>query len=241
MGVSVERLVVAYEYPVYFTVDVFSPANPDFVTALSRKESRRQHRAFVVLEQAVAAAWPSLVEDIRGYARHHRDRLTLVADPLVVEGGEAAKNDPGAVSALHACMHAHALDRQSFVVIVGGGALLDVAGYAAATVHRGIRVVRVPTTVLSQNDSGVGVKNGINAFGKKNFLGTFAPPLAVLNDADFLTTLSMRDWRGGISEAIKVALLKDVEFFDLIEEKADRRVDSDMHAMLWLIYRCVQL
>src|SRR3989441_262895 len=205
MGVSVERLVVAYEYPVYFTVDVFSPANPDFVTALSRKEPRRQHRAFVVLEQAVAAAWPSLVEDIRGYARHHRDRLTLVADPLAVEGGEAAKNDPGAVSALQACMHAHALDRQSFVVIVGGGALLDMAGYAAATVHRGIRVVRVPTTVLSQNDSGVGVKNGINAFGKKNFLGTFSPPVAVINDFQLLTSLSPRDKRAGYVEAVKVA------------------------------------
>ena len=61
--------------------------------------------------------------------------------------------------------------------------MLDVVGFAAATTHRGVRHVRVPTTVLAQNDSGVGVKNGVNAFGKKNFLGTFAPPFAVLNDS----------------------------------------------------------
>jgi 3-dehydroquinate synthase len=114
-------------------------------------------------------------------------------------------------------------------------------GYAAATAHRGVRLIRVPTTVLSQNDSGVGVKNSVNAFGKKNFLGTFAPPVAVLNDADFLTTLSMRDWRSGISEAIKVALLKDGEFFDFIEEEVPRLVGRNMRVMRWLIYRCAQL
>ena len=76
-----------------------------------------------------------------------------------------------------AAIDEHGLDRQSFVVIVGGGAVLDMAGYAAAIAHRGVRVIRIPTTVLAQADSGVGVKNGVNAFGKKNFVGTFAPPL----------------------------------------------------------------
>src|ERR1041385_3756672 len=91
--------------------------------------------------------------------------------------------------------------------------MLDMVGYAAATAHRSVRHIRIPTTVLSQNDSGVGVKNGINAFGKKNFLGTFMPPFAVINDHTFLTTLNDRDWRSGIAEAIKVALIKDASFF----------------------------
>ena len=81
---------------------------------------------------------------------------------------------------------------------IGGGAVLDAVGFAAAIAHRGLRLVRLPTTTLGQADSGVGVKNGVNAFGKKNFLGTFTPPYAVLNDACFLTTLSERDWRSGI-------------------------------------------
>ncbi len=82
-------------------------------------------------------------------------------------------------------------------------------GFVAATTHRGVRHVRVPTTVLAQNDSGVGVKNGVNAFGVKNFVGTFAPPFAVLNDANFLRTLHPRDRIAGMAEAVKVALIRD--------------------------------
>jgi 3-dehydroquinate synthase len=127
------------------------------------------------------------------------------------------------------------------VLGIGGGAVLDMVGYAAATAHRGIRLIRVPTTVLAQNDSGVGVKNGINAFGKKNFLGTFAPPYAVLNDIDFLTTLDDRDWRSGIAEAVKVALIKDANFFEFITTNAKALARRDMDSMQHLVYRCAQL
>ena len=100
--------------------------------------------------------------------------------------------------------------------------MLDVVGYAAATAHRGIRLIRVPTTVLAQDDSAMGVKNGVNAFGKKNYFGTFAPPFAVINDFAFLATLSDRDWLGGVSEAVKAALIKDAPFFDELEALAPR-------------------
>ena len=131
-----------------------------------------------------------------------------------------------------------AIDRHSYVVAIGGGAVLDAVGYAAATAHRGVRLVRVPTTTLSQDDSAVGVKNGINAFGKKNFVGTFAPPHAVLNDFDLLTTLDDRDWRAGISEAVKVALLKDSAFFAWIEQHARELDERSLDAMAMLVHRC---
>src|SRR5690606_31311564 len=111
----------------------------------------------------------------------------------------------------------YGIDRHSFIVAIGGGAVIDMAGFSAAIAHRGIRLIRIPTTVLAQNDAGIGVKNGINLDGKKNFLGTFVPPYAVVNDAAFLRTLSDRDWRSGISEAIKVALIKDADYFKWIE------------------------
>ena len=123
---------------------------------------------------------------------------------------------------------------------IGGGAVLDMAGYAAATAHRGIRLIRVPTTVLAQNDSGVGVKNGINAFDKKNFLGTFAPPTLVFNDFDFLKALPDRDWRSGIPEAVKVSLIKDADFFGFIEAAAEDLARRDMQTMQTLIYRCAK-
>ena len=99
--------------------------------------------------------------------------------------------------------------------------MLDLIGYVAATTHRGIRHIRIPSTVLAQNDSGVGVKNGVNAFGYKNMLGTFVPPVAVINDSAFIDVLPGRDKRAGMAEAVKVALIRDGEFFSWLEEKAE--------------------
>src|SRR6185295_5582592 len=112
--------------------------------------------------------------------------LKLVCPPFVIEGGERTKNSYFHVSEIHSHIDRYHIDRHSFVIGVGGGALLDMVGLASATAHRGVRHLRVPSTTLSQADSGVGVKNGINAFGKKNFIGTFVPPFAVINDFDLL-------------------------------------------------------
>ena len=119
--------------------------------------------------------------------------------------------------------------------------MLDVAGLAAATAHRGVRHVRIPTTTLSQCDSGVGVKNGINAFGKKNFIGTFAPPLAVINDFQLLATLPPRDKRAGYAEAVKVACVRDGAFFHALERDAVSLRQFDPEAMRRLIHRCAEL
>ncbi len=99
------------------------------------------------------------------------------------------------------------------MVVIGGGAVLDAVGFAAAIAHRGIRLVRLPTTTLGQADSGIGVKNSVNLFGKKNWIGTFAVPWAVINDAALLGTLSDRDFICGFAEAVKVSLLKDAAMF----------------------------
>jgi len=127
------------------------------------------------------------------------------------------------------------------VIVIGGGAVIDVAGYAASVAHRGVKLIRIPTTVLSQNDAAIGVKNGINAYSKKNFIGTFAPPYAILNDRNFLTSLRQRDWIAGVAEAIKVALIKDEFFFNTIKENAIKLKERDMDAMLKTIYRCAEM
>ena len=115
------------------------------------------------------------------------------------------------------------------------------AGLAAATAHRGVRHVRIPTTTLSQCDAGVGVKNGINAFGKKNFIGTFAPPYAVINDFQMLASLPDRDKRAGGAEAVKVALIRDGAFFEQIERDAARLAAFEPEAMQGMIRRCAEL
>src|SRR5690606_29036842 len=133
------------------------------------------------------------------------------------------------------------IDRHSYVIAIGGGAVLDAVGLAAATAHRGIRHIRIPTTVLSQNDSGVGVKNGVNLFDSKNFFGTFVPPFAVLNDYDFIESLPEREKRSGIAEAVKVALIRDRVFFEWLEASVGERARFDAQAMAYMIQRCAEL
>jgi 3-dehydroquinate synthase len=236
-----QKITVPYEYPVYFTREVFAPDNPDLAEAVARREPSRRHRLFAVVERAVAEAWPGLADGIRRYVERHADRLELAAAPWIVEGGEAAKNDPAVLAAFQERLYDLRLDRHSCVALVGGGALQDVGGYAAATVHRGVRVVRLPTTVLSQGDSGVGVKNGVNGFGVKNFLGAFAPPFAVLNDARFLETLGRRDTIAGMAEAVKVALIRDAEFFGWLERHAAALAACESAPVAELIRRSAQL
>jgi 3-dehydroquinate synthase len=122
------------------------------------------------------------------------------------------------------------------LIAIGGGAFLDAVGFAAATAHRGVRLVRFPTTTLSQDDSGVGVKCAINAFGKKNWVGAFSVPFAVINDFDFLNTLDPQISRSGLVEAVKVALVKDAEFFVWIEEHLEQLAALEPAA----VERCVE-
>ncbi|WP_437976598.1 3-dehydroquinate synthase [Sorangium sp. So ce295] len=241
MLLHLQQIAVPFEYPVYFTEGVFSPSNADLAAAIAAKEPRRRHRVLPVIDGGVAAAWPSLADDIARYVGARPDLLTLAAEPIVVPGGEAAKNDGAATAALQARLDALGMDRQSFVMIVGGGAVLDMVGYAAATVHRGLRVVRIPTTVLAQADSGVGVKNGVNAFGKKNLLGTFAPPFAVLIDPRFLETLPLRDKVAGMAEAVKVALIRDARLFSWLSEHAPALASGSLAPLAQLVRRSAEI
>jgi 3-dehydroquinate synthase len=238
---STRGITVHFDYPVVFTERVFAADNPALADALAAREPARRHRAFVVVDDGVAAGDRELTGAIEGYARAHAARLELVAPPWIVAGGEACKNDPGVVHALHARLHDRGIDRHSYVVIVGGGAVLDMAGYAAATLHRGVRTVRVPTTVLAQGDSGVGVKNGVNAFGKKNFLGTFYPPHAVLVDASLLRTLPARERVAGLAEAVKVALVRDADFFAWLERAAPALAGGDPAVLAEAVQRSAAL
>lgn len=236
-----QHIEVRYSYQVWFTRRIFDIGNDTLRDICSGDDQERQRKVLVVLDGGVARANPGLVDEITRYFAAHDAMLQLTRAPMLVDGGEQVKNDPVLLSAIHEEIDRGAIDRHSYVVAIGGGAVLDMVGFAAATAHRGIRLIRIPTTILSQNDSGVGVKNSVNAFGKKNFLGTFAPPYAVINDASLIESLPDREWRGGISEAIKVALLKDPEFFAFIENRASALAARDDDAMSWLIYRCAEL
>jgi 3-dehydroquinate synthase len=236
-----QRVSVSFNYEVYFTQNLFELKNPTLAQVISGDEETKPKKIVAVVDAGILKHQPELVKQLVAYTKFYGEVLAIAAEPMIISGGEAAKNDRTLVEQIQQLIETAGLCRHSYVLAIGGGAVLDLVGYAAATAHRGIRLIRVPTTVLAQNDSGVGVKNGINAFGKKNFLGTFAPPYAVINDSAFLTTLDDRDWRSGIAEAVKVALIKDAGFFNFIHSHSKALGRRDMDAMQEVIYRCAQL
>ncbi|MCC7250305.1 MAG: 3-dehydroquinate synthase [Hyphomicrobium sp.] len=234
-----QRFSVAYEFSVAFTRDVFSRENKTLFELITEHGKSARNLIAVVIDESVVREMPDIKRRIAAYVEAWPELTLAGIDALV--GGEASKNDPELVLGLQRRFVEYGLDRHSYVVCVGGGAVLDVVGYAAATTHRGIRHIRVPTTVLAQNDSGVGVKNGINAFGMKNMLGTFVPPFAVINDSAFIDVLPGRDKRAGMAEAVKVALIRDKEFFEWLEEKAEALAIFASEPLDKLIRHCALL
>ena len=231
---------VDYPHRVHFTHEVFAPANPLLADLIERQPADTP-KALIVIDRGLLDAQPDLEQQVRQYFTHHADRMPTLAGFRAAPGGEESKNDLGILEGLLGDIHRVGLDRHSFLIALGGGAVIDMAGFAAAIAHRGVRLIRIPTTTLAQADASIGVKNGVNMFGKKNFLGTFTVPWAVVNDLDMLTTLEDRDWRAGISEAIKVALLKDAAFFEQIESltAALTARDDDAGEAIWR--RCADL
>ncbi len=234
-------ITVPFAHRVYFTSGVFSPGNPLLGELLVPVSPKEPAKVLFAVDAGVARAFPRVLEEITAYFSRVTGHARLVCPPLVVPGGEAAKNHRALVDDMHQLIEDHEICRHSYLIALGGGAVLDLAGFAAATAHRGVRHIRIPTTTLGQADGGVGVKNGINAFGKKNFIGTFTPPYAVINDADLWTTLPASEKRSGLIEAIKVALIRDAAFFEELEKNADTLARFEPETMNRVIRRCAEL
>ena len=211
---------VAFRHRLRFTHDVFGADSEVLVRLLESSEGRIPRVQFW-LDEHVANANPDLRQRLHSIARRNTDKFQVVGNVQIVPGGEAVKNDVHILERMLKVFHEADLDRRSYIVVIGGGAVLDAVGFAAAIAHRGLRLIRIPTTTLAQADSGIGVKNSVNLFEKKNWLGSFAVPWGVINDRSLLTTLSDRDFRCGFSEAVKVSLLKDPDFFERILSNAD--------------------
>lgn len=235
-----QKFSVSYQYDVHFTSGLFTPENSLLRDFFAARLEGVTPKLLVVVDEGVVTHHPALLERVRDYF-DSGVAVQLINDSFVVPGGEAIKNQWEYVDRIIESVDRYGIDRHSYIMAIGGGAVLDAVGYAATVAHRGIRHLRVPTTVLSQNDSGMGVKNGINYRGKKNFIGTFSPPVAVFNDNLFLLTLDDRAWVAGMSEAVKVALIKDAVFFDWIESHAAHLRRRDSEAMDYLIFRCAEL
>lgn len=240
-GWEQQKVLVEFSYPVIFTQHAFDISNLNFRDVLALREPDRRHRVVIFLDEGVAHAMPGLLAQIQNYIAHHADVIELVGEVVLLSGGEACKNDPLLVQQLLEELSQRAIDRHSYSVAIGGGAILDAVGYASAIFHRGVRHIRFPTTVLAQDDSGVGVKNAVNWQGQKNLIGTFAPPWAVLNDAAFINFLPPREKRAGLAEAVKVSLIRDRALFLMMERNVAALAAFEPETMQAVIERSARL
>lgn len=233
-----QDFTVRYSYPVIFTRDAFGAGAGALEQLFCSAPARS--RVLTVIDSGMLNRNPDFLEGLRRFSRENRVHAEFL-EPVVVRGGEGCKSDPQVTDAIQALVEWESLCRHSYILAIGGGAVLDAAGFVAATAHRGMRLVRMPTTTLAMNDVGVGVKNGINALGRKNFAGCFAPPFAVVNDLDFLRRLPQRELRCGIAEAVKVALVRDPGFFDWLHSRVFELALFAPQAMETMIIRCAKL
>lgn len=229
---------IDFSFDLHFTHSLLNPENTVLAETVKRVCEDGILKIMFVVDQGVLDNHRDLQDQIFRYCEKHQ--LSLAGELIPLPGGEDAKTKQQ-VELLYQEMLNLNLDRHSFIVAIGGGAVLDSVGYAATTFHRGVRLIRVPTTVLAQNDAGIGVKNGINAYGHKNLIGCFAPPLAIINDSAWLTSLSDRHYRSGFAEAIKVALIRDCDFYQWLCSNADNLISRDDEACGYLIKRCAEL
>jgi 3-dehydroquinate synthase len=230
---------VPFVHRLRFTHDVFGADQQVLADVLEPSEGQPARVQFW-LDDQVAQVHPALPQKIRRFMGTCGERLILAGTVHLVRGGEEIKNEIPILERMLRVFHAGNLDRRSYVVVIGGGAVLDAVGFAASIAHRGLRLVRLPTTTLAQADSGIGVKNSVNLFHTKNWLGCFATPWAVVNDARLLTTLSDRDFVAGFAECVKVALLKEPAFLDELCQAAPRLRRRDLSVCLPLIRRSAQ-
>ncbi len=230
-----------YLHRTYFTHGVFETANPVLGDILKPSMESERTKALVYVDQGLVSLGDGLVWQVENYFQEHAKTVNLLQAPIVIPGGEEVKNDWKWVERIWRDINRHALCRHSYVIAIGGGALLDAVGFAAATAHRGIRFVRLPSTTLSQADGGVGVKNAVNFFEKKNWVGTFNVPDAIVNDFDLLKSLPNDQKRAGFVEAVKVALIRDRSFFEYMEENAFALGQFEDRAMEEVIRRSAGL
>ncbi len=229
---------VAFRHRLVFEHDSLDPGS-DVLGEVFEHDAEPTPGLVAVVDSGLADADPGLSDRIA--AAFSRPGMPELRETMIVPGGEAAKNDPEVVDRILSAVDRCRIDRRSYVAAFGGGAVLDAVGFATATAHRGVRLVRFASTVLAQLDAAIGVKNGVNRFGKKNFVGSFDVPVAVICDERMLLSLADRDWRSGFSEAVKIACLKDPAFLDLIDREADAIRERDLDAARPVIRRCADL
>ena len=227
------------EYSVKFTRDIFGDGNGLLAETLGA-DGKNEPQVLLAADRAVVEKTPGLGLKI---GKYFKDRgIKLAAKPYVVNGGEINKtNGMTTVRQITEVLADSGIGRDGFLIVIGGGAMIDAAGYAAATFNRGTRIVRVPTTLLMQCAGACLPSAGTNILNRKDASSVFTVPFASIVDFDFLKTLSAGQRGEGAAEAVKIAAAADAKFLAWIGENAQGISEGDDAALEELVRRSAAL
>lgn len=174
----------------------------------------------------------------------HKNYLEIFKNKLigikVIRNGELSKNLDDVMDIYQELIKSEA-NRKTHIIALGGGVVGDLAGFAAATFMRGLPLVHIPTTLMSQCDSSIGGKNGFNFKNYKNIIGTFHQPDFIYSDVNFLKTLNDREYKNGIAEVIKYGLTCDINLFHFLEENRRGIVEREVDKLLYIVNECARI
>lgn len=235
-----QQFQIKYQYNILFTNNMFDIKNETLFKVIQTQKNKNK-KIIIFIDKTVSKLHKDIHNKIIKYFIHFNINNNLVCQPILIPGGERLKNRYLYLKIFYKLIEQYKICRQSFIIAIGGGTIQDFLGYLASTAHRGVKLIRIPTTVLSQDDSGIGVKNGINYNNKKNFIGSFGVPYAVINDYSFLKTQKKSELIEGLSEAIKVALIKNNTLFNYIEKYTTELYNRQSKYIKYVIYKCAKL
>ena len=212
LNVSLNRKVENLSYPIIIGDNILSSSGEILKEFIYKKNVIVIYDSFFSVKASPNNEFEEFVQSI--------NKLTTTLNFIDIPGGDQTKN----INQLNEIIEkvlTYGIDRQNVIIAFGGGVIGDIAGFAASILLRGINYIQVPTTLLSQVDSSVGGKTGINSKIGKNLIGSFHQPQAVLADINILKTLPNREFRAGFAEVIKYGLIKDLEFFNWLNQEYD--------------------
>ena len=212
LNVSLNRKIENLSYPIIIGDNILSSSGEILKEFIYKKNVIVIYDSFFSVKTSPNNEFEEFVQSI--------NKLTTTLNFIDIPGGDQTKN----INQLNEIIEkvlTYGIDRQNVIIAFGGGVIGDIAGFAASILLRGINYIQVPTTLLSQVDSSVGGKTGINSKIGKNLIGSFHQPQAVLADINILKTLPNREFRAGFSEVIKYGLINDLEFFNWLNQEYD--------------------
>ena len=212
LNVSLNRKVENLSYPIIIGDNILSSSGEILKEFIYKKNVIIIYDSFFSVKTSPNNEFEEFVQSI--------NKLTTTLNFIDIPGGDQTKN----INQLNEIIEkvlTYGINRQNVIIAFGGGVIGDIAGFAASILLRGINFIQVPTTLLSQVDSSVGGKTGINSKIGKNLIGSFHQPQAVLADINILKTLPNREFRAGFAEVVKYGLIKDLEFFNWLNQEYD--------------------